>query len=147
VRDVTDCQAAATTQQPISDTEARARPSLSRRSPRQRVTNDPLVDRGIDGNTIVGRRIRRAWREYLEAMANPTDGLSRRNAADAAFDRIQLEDLKARQLAGESVEEDLIRAQNAFGRSERKLSIKPGGAPQADPTAALRAYLASRGAK
>jgi hypothetical protein len=96
---------------------------------------DPLVQRGVNGNTVVGRRIRRAWNQYLAAMGNPVAALSLANAADAAELRIAVEDMQARLRAGEAVSEDLVRLRNAFERAERKLGLKPG-APKPGPTLA-----------
>lgn len=85
---------------------------------------DPLVDRGIDGNSAIGRRIRRTWRAYLQAMGDPQDPISRSHAADAAELAVQVQDLRSRERAGERVGDELVRRTNAFERAERKLRLK-----------------------
>jgi hypothetical protein len=82
----------------------------------------PLRKR-VDGRTAKGHRIRRAYADYVTALGNPTDRLVLANCASAAELRIAVEDLTAKQIAGEDVAEDLVRMANLLHRLERKIGI------------------------
>jgi hypothetical protein len=107
---------------------AHQKPIASRAIYRRGAERDPLIDRGVDGHTVIGSRIRRAWRTYLAAMGHPTDALARANAASAAELRVAVEDMQARLRLGEPVTESLTRLAHLHDKAERKLGIGKSGA-------------------
>lgn len=104
---------------------------------RSRVTNDPLLLRGVDGRSAAGRRYRDlaiALADDLggqDKLSEPTKILVRQAAALA----VQVEGLQAKIVAGEDVDlEQLTRLSNVLGRTLHRLGLKK---PAPKPTSPL----------
>jgi hypothetical protein len=103
---------------------------------------DPLRFR-INGKFKLGRRVRRQFTAYRSLLGNPVDILTLGRVAEAAELAIAVQDMRARLLAGEDVEESLVRLTNIHARAELKLGLpgrdaepKPASVPLRDRLAA-----------
>jgi hypothetical protein len=84
------------------------------KAPSAEDTEQPLAasaDR-FNGNTRLGRRIRKQYRAYVALMGLPSDLMSLNAAAAAAELFVAVEVLRVRLLAGEDCEESLTRLTN-----------------------------------
>ena len=94
---------------------------------------DPLRFR-VNGQFKLGRRVRRQFTAYRSLLGNPVDMLTLGRVAEAAELAVAVEDMRARLLAGDDVEESLVRLTNVFNRAEARLHLPDRNAKPAGPS-------------
>jgi hypothetical protein len=111
---------------------------------RSRTSNRPLAARA-NGNSKQGRRIRDLYRGLLDKIGgDPSDVIGRADVLRAVELRVVCEDLRAKMLAGETIDPDqLIRLESLTARAERRLAKF---AVPAKPVTSLAEHIAKRAA-
>ncbi len=109
---------------------------------RSRLTNDPLLLRGVDGRSAEARR----YRDIGMALADDLGGSALLNEPtrilirQAAALTVQVESLQSKIVAGDEIDlEQLTRLSNVLGRTLQRLGLKR---PPAKPTSPLAAHFA-----
>ena len=108
---------------------------------RSRLTNDPLLLRGVDGRSEAARR----YRDVAIALADDLGGQDKLGepgkilVRQAAALTVQVEALQSKIVAGEDIDlEQLTRLSNVLGRTLQRLGLKR---PPSKPTGRLAAHF------
>lgn len=98
---------------------------------------------GLDGRTVMARRVRQLTGMYSAALGGALDALQKEAVVRAAELQAIAEGLRTRSLRGEAVDpQALIKTENAADRARRSLRIGNSPSPVARP---IRDRLAAGG--
>jgi hypothetical protein len=127
-----------------SDTQATpiVIPMTPKRTPGYRSAITTAPDARLDGNSIVGRRIRDIYRALMERLNQPADIVIQSDVLALAELKTMAEAARLRVLEGkEQSSNEIVRLENLVRRAEARVGLELGAATKTEPET-LEQYLA-----